>query len=139
MGVASSSAVGEAIGSMVAVTVAAGSGVAVAVAVGSAVVVGEGVTVMVAVAVAGLFAAELQALGRPEGEMFIPLAFALVFATVILAGFTIGPLAKMLGLAQGGGNGVLIVGANPWSLGLAKALKAMDIDFKFLLSLSLPL
>ncbi len=82
---------------------------------------------VVAVAVAGLFAAELQALGRPEGEMFIPLAFALVFATVTLAGFTIGPLAKMLGLAQGGGNGVLIVGANPWSLGLAKALKSMDV------------
>ena len=82
---------------------------------------------VVAVAVAGLFAAELQALGLEEGKMFVPLAFALVFATVTLAGFTIGPLAKMLGLAQGGGNGVLIVGANPWSLGLAKALKAMDV------------
>ncbi|HFB54521.1 MAG TPA: sodium:proton antiporter, partial [Hellea balneolensis] len=33
---------------------------------------------VVAVAVAGLFATELQALGRPEGAIFIPLAFALV-------------------------------------------------------------
>ena len=82
---------------------------------------------IVAVAVAGLFAAELQALSRIDGEIFVPLAFALVFATVLFAGFFITPLAKALGLAAGGGHGVLIVGANPWSLGLAKALKDMDI------------
>jgi len=82
---------------------------------------------IVAVAVAGLFAAELQALGRIDGEIFVPLAFALVFATVLFAGFFITPLSKALGLAAGGGHGVLIVGANPWSLGLAKALKDMEI------------
>ena len=82
---------------------------------------------IVAVAVAGLFAAELQALGRPEGALFVPLAFALVFATVIAAGFTIGPISKMLGQSEGGGEGVMIVGANPWTLGLAKALKEMDV------------
>ena len=83
---------------------------------------------VVAVAVAGLFAAELTALGRPEGALFVPLAFALVFATVLFAGFFIGPMSKVLGLASGGGDGVLIVGANPWSLGLAKALKEMHIN-----------
>jgi len=82
---------------------------------------------VVAVAVAGLFAAELTAIGRPTGELFVPLAFALVFATVLFAGFAIGPISKALGLAAGGGDGVMIVGANPWSLGLAKALKEMDI------------
>jgi len=82
---------------------------------------------VVAVAVAGLFAAELIALGRPEGALFVPLAFALVFATVLFAGFSIGPISKYLDLAAGGGDGVMIVGANPWSLGLAKALKEMDI------------
>lgn len=82
---------------------------------------------VVAVAVAGLFAAELQALGRPEGAEFVPLAFALVFATVLAAGFTIGPVSKMLGQSEGGGDGVMIVGANPWTLGLAKALKDMDV------------
>ncbi|MGB0906385.1 MAG: cation:proton antiporter [Maricaulaceae bacterium] len=82
---------------------------------------------IVAVAVAGLFAAELQALGRSDGEIFVPLAFALVFASVIAAGFTIGPVSKMLGQSEGGGDGVLIVGANPWSLGLAKALKDLDV------------
>ena len=82
---------------------------------------------IVAVAVAGLFAAELQALGLDEGALFVPLAFALVFATVLFAGFAIGPLAKLLGQSSGGGEGVLIVGANPWSLGLAKALRDMDV------------
>lgn len=82
---------------------------------------------VVAVAVAGLFAAELGAIGRADGAIFVPLAFALVFATVLFAGFFIGPLAKMLGLDEGDGQGVMIVGANPWSLGLAKALKDMGI------------
>ena len=82
---------------------------------------------VVAVAVAGLFAVELTAIGRTDGALFVPLAFALVFATVLFAGFFIGPLSKALGLAAGGGDGVLIVGANPWSLGLAKALKEMDV------------
>ena len=82
---------------------------------------------IVAVAVAGLFAAEMTALGRTDGAIFVPLAFALVFATVLFAGFLIGPLAHMLKLDSGDGDGVLIVGANPWSLGLAKALKELHI------------
>jgi len=59
--------------------------------------------------------------------LFVPLAFALVFATVLFAGFLIGPISKLLGLAAGGGHGVMIVGANPWSLGLAKAIKDMGV------------
>lgn len=82
---------------------------------------------VVAVAVAGFFAAQLNALGRPDGLVFVPVAFALVFATVLSAGFTIGPVARLLGLSSEKGEGVLIVGANPWSLGFAKALKDMNI------------
>lgn len=82
---------------------------------------------IVAVSVAGLFASELQEIGRPDGAIFVPLAFALVFATVLSSGFTITPLTKWLGLAKEENEGVMIVGANPWSLGLAKSLKDMDI------------
>jgi len=100
---------------------------------------------IVAVAVAGLFAVELKALAGEykannpvdydpqiyanlmQGEMFVPLAFALVFATVLFAGFAIGPLSRALGLSSDHGDGVMIVGANPWSLGLAKSLKEMGI------------
>jgi NhaP-type Na+/H+ or K+/H+ antiporter len=95
---------------------------------------------VVAVAVAGLFAAELQHVAPyienaadqakfiADAKLFVPLAFALVFSTVIFAGFAIGPISKALGLASGSGNGILVVGSNPWSLGLAKALKGMDIS-----------
>lgn len=82
---------------------------------------------VVAVAVAGLFATELQQIGRPEGAIFVPLAFALVFATVLSSGFTITPLSKWLGFDKKQSDGVMIVGANPWSLGLAKALTDMEI------------
>jgi NhaP-type Na+/H+ or K+/H+ antiporter len=82
---------------------------------------------VVAVAVAGLFATELQEIGRADGAILVPLAFALVFATVLSSGFTITPMARALGLAKDENEGVMIVGANPWSLGLAKALKDMDI------------
>ena len=50
-----------------------------------------------------------------------------MFATVLAAGFTIGPVSKLLKQSAGGGDGVMIVGANPWSLGLARALKDMGI------------
>ncbi len=82
---------------------------------------------VVAVAVAGLFATELQLIGRADGAIFVPVAFALVFATVLSSGFTITPVAKWLGLVSEKTEGVMIVGANPWSLGMAKALKDMDI------------
>lgn len=82
---------------------------------------------IVAVAVAGFFAAELVDMGRPEAASLVPLTFAMVFATVILHGFTIKPLAERLGLAHSGDEGVLIVGASPWSLGLAKGLKDIGV------------
>lgn len=66
------------------------------------------------------------AAAQGHAERLTPLAFAVVFATVILHGFSIGPLAKRMGLAASGPEGVLIVGANPWSLGLAKALMELE-------------
>lgn len=82
---------------------------------------------IVAVAVSGFFAKELVEMGRDDGAIFVVLAFALVFATVLLSSFTVTPLARLLGLAKDHKDGVLVVGANPWSLGLSKALKDMDI------------
>ena len=63
---------------------------------------------IVAVAVSSLFATLLADLGRqgdskfsfPGAEQITPLAFAMVFTTVVLHGFTIGPLARRLGLAR---------------------------------------
>lgn len=104
---------------------------------------------IVAVAVSGFFAerlAEIDRAGReaaradwlaagsegifvyepnfPGADAIVPLAFAMVFATVVLHGFTIGPWARFLGLSKKKGKpGVLIVGVNPWSIALARALQ----------------
>ena len=82
---------------------------------------------IVAVAVSSFFGAALAAEGYADGDKMIPLAFAMVFATVVLHGFSIGPLAKALGLAATDRPGVLIVGATPWSAAFAAKLKDMDI------------
>ncbi|MEO0320267.1 MAG: NAD-binding protein, partial [Pseudomonadota bacterium] len=65
--------------------------------------------------------------GCPDGAKLIPLAFSMVFATVVLHGFTIGPLAKILDLVSTTRPGVLVVGASPWSVSLAAKLKELDI------------
>ncbi|MEL7491805.1 MAG: sodium:proton antiporter [Pseudomonadota bacterium] len=82
---------------------------------------------IVAIAVSSFFGASLIDAGYADGERMISLAFAIVFATVVLHGFTIGPLAKALGLASRDRPGVLIVGASPWSAALAAKLKELEI------------
>ncbi|ADM10460.1 Na(+):H(+) antiporter [Parvularcula bermudensis HTCC2503] len=83
---------------------------------------------IVAVAVSGLFAASMGPdSGFEEGGLMVPLAFAMVFATVVLHGFTIAPLGKLLGLASDAPPGVLIVGASPWSIELAKKIHDLDV------------
>lgn len=89
---------------------------------------------IVAVAVSGFFAGRLVTLsegGSPlldGAEQITALSFAIVFVTVIAHGFTIGPLARYLKLARSGPAGVLLVGANAWSTGLARVLKDAGID-----------
>ncbi|MEM9738371.1 MAG: sodium:proton antiporter [Pseudomonadota bacterium] len=89
---------------------------------------------IVAVAVSGLFGGLLIDLDRNSAfdiygaEQITPLAFAMVFSTVVLHGFTIGPLAQFLGLARKEKPGVLMVGATPWSVDLAKTLKASGVE-----------
>ena len=78
---------------------------------------------VVAVAVAGLFGALLAEHGVADAHRLIPLAFAIVFVTVILHGFTIGPLSRVLGLSAAGPVGVLIVGGSAFATEFARGLK----------------
>lgn len=83
---------------------------------------------IVAVAVSGLFAASMTGdRGFVDGELMVPLAFAMVFATVILHGFTISPLGKALDLAMKKPPGILVVGASPWSTALAQKLLELEV------------
>lgn len=82
---------------------------------------------VVAAAVAGIFAHDFLELGYQDAELLVPIVFSVVLSTVVLHGFSIGPLARYLGLAAEKRNGVLIAGASPWSTELGKALTAAKV------------
>ncbi len=77
---------------------------------------------VVAVAVSGFFGPALAGHGYPDAALLVPLAFAIVFATVIAHGFSIGWLARRLDLAAGPAEGALIVGGSRFAAALAAAL-----------------
>lgn len=80
---------------------------------------------IVCVAVTGLFGPALVSQGYADAALLVPLAFLMVFATVVLHGFSINALGRRLGLADSGEPGVLIIGASAWSTDLARTLTAM--------------
>ncbi|MCC0029990.1 MAG: sodium:proton antiporter [Brucellaceae bacterium] len=77
---------------------------------------------IVAVAVAGLFGTALADAGIADASRMIAFTFAVVVSTIVLHGFTLGPLARLLGLKSSEKKGVLIVGASHWSTELAAIL-----------------
>ncbi|WP_297773980.1 sodium:proton antiporter [uncultured Roseovarius sp.] len=83
---------------------------------------------VVLVAVAGLFGERLVALGFEDAARLTPLAFALVAATVVLHGFSLRPLGRLLGLAGQGAPGVIIVGGSQFAASLGKALQKYDVQ-----------
>ncbi|RSV15836.1 sodium:proton antiporter [Sphingomonas sp. ABOLG] len=82
---------------------------------------------VVAIAITGLFALRLDELGYGDGSTLVALSFAVVVATIVAHGFTIGFFARALGLTAPSGRGVLIVGSTRWSLSLARALRGLGV------------
>jgi len=82
---------------------------------------------VVAVTVAGVFAASMSTQGYGGADLLLPLIVTLVLVTVVLHGSTLGWLSRRLGLAAASQNGILIVGASNWSTDLAIELKEMKI------------
>lgn len=82
---------------------------------------------IVAAAVAGVFAPVMSDAGYADAVQLVPLVFSLIFATVLLHGFSLGHVARWLGLASKERNRVLISGANRWSVELARTLKEMGL------------
>jgi NhaP-type Na+/H+ or K+/H+ antiporter len=82
---------------------------------------------IVAVAISGLFALRLDRLGYGDGTILVTLSFAVVVATIAFHGFSIGPVARLLGVTGATERGLLIVGGTPWSLGLGAQLQQLDV------------
>lgn len=82
---------------------------------------------IVAVTISGLFAMRLVDLGVPDGEALVPLSFGVVIATILAHGFTARRLAERLGIMRKGGQAVLLVGANDWTIALGEHLKRLGV------------
>ena len=82
---------------------------------------------IVAAAVAGVAGLRLQEAGFPGAAEVMPAVFALIAATMVLHGFTLGPLARRLGLRLGDAPGLAIVGASAWATDLARVLHEADV------------
>jgi NhaP-type Na+/H+ or K+/H+ antiporter len=82
---------------------------------------------VVAAAVAGVFGPLLAERGLPGADLLLPLVFVLILATVVLHGFTLGWLARKLGLSAQRHGGLIIAGAGAWSSGLAKKLHELEV------------
>lgn len=82
---------------------------------------------IVAVAVAGLFGATLVEQGISDGEKMVAYTFAVVAATILLHGFSLPILARILNLKSAAKPGILLIGGSPWSTALASKLLATEI------------
>jgi hypothetical protein len=81
---------------------------------------------VVAAASAGAFAPALIDAGFEDAQYLVPAVFMLIFATILAHGFSLGPLTKLLKLGSPGKGRILIVGASPWTIELAGALKKIN-------------
>lgn len=83
---------------------------------------------IVAAATAGIFGPALVAAGYPDAAVLLPIVFLIIIVTVLVHGLSLGPLARKMSLAAEEENGLLIVGASPWTQALAKSLKNLEVD-----------
>ncbi|MCJ2101880.1 MULTISPECIES: cation:proton antiporter [Methylobacterium] len=78
---------------------------------------------IVAAAVAGLAGPRLSEAGYAGGDLIQPTVFAVIVATVLAHGFSLGPLARRFGLSTAADTQRLaVVGASPWASDLVITL-----------------
>ncbi len=82
---------------------------------------------IVAVAVSSLFAVALADDGVTDAPQMVAYTFAVVVATVFVHGFTLAPLATLLGLTSATKPGILILGGSPVTAAFATTLKETGI------------
>ena len=78
---------------------------------------------IVAAATASAFSLSLARSGVSDADQILPIAFVVIFATVVLYGLTAVPVARLLGVAGTGAPLFLVVGGNPAARAVAAALR----------------
>ncbi len=82
---------------------------------------------IVAAATASAFGLSLTQAGVSGADQILPIAFVVIFATVVLYGLTASPVARLLGVAGAGAPVILLVGAHAWARTIAQALEAAGL------------
>ncbi|MFN3255871.1 MAG: cation:proton antiporter [Ilumatobacter sp.] len=82
---------------------------------------------IVAAAVSAIFALRLEERGIPDADKIVPIVFLVIIGTIVVYGFLAGPAARVLGLAEGQADGVVIAGSHAIARGIATQLKARNV------------
>lgn len=82
---------------------------------------------IVAASVAGAVGTGLVKAGFVEGKFILPIIFSVIIVTVVFHSAWLGILSTKLGLKNEGEHGLLLVGANPWTVQLAQLLKQYNV------------
>lgn len=78
---------------------------------------------IVAAAVAGEAGISLKEAGYQSADLIMPAVFAVIAVTMILHGFSLGPIARLLKLTLSNDPAIAILGASPWSINFASCLR----------------
>ena len=82
---------------------------------------------IIAASVSSVFALYLVERNYPGAEELVPITFFVIVGTVTFYGLGAAWIAKLLGVGAAASQGVLMIGAHPWSRGLAKTLLEENI------------
>ncbi len=85
---------------------------------------------IVAAATASAFGLSLTQAGIKGADQILPIAFIVIFGTVVLYGLTATPVARLLGVAGAGAPIVLLVGGHAWARSIAQSLKAAGLGVR---------
>ncbi|MFF9012876.1 cation:proton antiporter [Streptomyces sp. NPDC014870] len=83
---------------------------------------------IVAAATASAFSANLVDRGVDGAAKILPVTFLVIVGTVLLYSLTAAPVARRLGVVKPMGTRILLVGGEPWVVGLGRALRSAGLD-----------
>ncbi|MCX4820142.1 cation:proton antiporter [Streptomyces sp. NBC_01142] len=83
---------------------------------------------IVAASTASAFSATLVDEGLDGADKILPVTFLVIVGTVLLYALTAAPVAARLGVVQSARTRPLLVGGDPWVIGLGRSLKSAGLD-----------